>query len=306
LVSSLNKWTKEIATIPDWSVDKNAVGEYKILVPSMEDSFNVNAVFQPNLIYTPRKGTVIISHRVTGLPTSSSKGTIMDYEFASISLYPEPWRENDVILYTPIYGQICFSGRAKGLTVEFNNNQKPVPMWSKKTYVYQFGNCNEWRGILSTLSELSMIGYGAVNTAQIGKPEKWDISAKVLGPFDLREFPTSDLWYKAVGDACCTATFTFMAPVSRFSPISNLPYISKQGVQILLSQVEAEDGTLIGNVVRMPSKKKQLIQVQLHYLWTMIIMTLWAKVTQVLLNIIIIVIVVVAILKVTTTVIVRT
>jgi len=119
--------------------------------------------------------------------------------------------------------------------------------------VYQFGNCNEWRGILSTIPEFRMVGYGARNVGGLDK-EEWDEKERVLAPFELREFTSPDAWYKAVGNACLTATFTFMSPISRFSPISNLPYISKAGVQILLSIVASENGEIIGNVVRMPHK----------------------------------------------------
>jgi len=255
LVSSLNKWAAYIKHEGDWSADNEMVGNYRILVPSVDDGFNVHSVFTSSLIYAPRKGTVIISHRVTGLPTSASKGTVMDYEFASLALYPEPWRQNDIIMYTPIYGSICFGGRMEKATTTFNSSQQPVSTWLRKTYVYQFGNCNEWRGILSTLPELKLIGYGALNIGRDGV-DVWDTTKTVLAPFSLTEFKLPDEWYRAIGSACATATFTFMAPVSRFSPISNLPYISKQGVQILLSQVTAENGELIGNVIRMPTKKK--------------------------------------------------
>jgi len=108
---------------------------------------------------------------------------------------------------------------------------------------------------LSTIPNFRMIGYGAIN---VGSPEKeeWDEKERLLAPFELKEFASPDLWYKAVGNACLTATFTFMSPISRFSPISNLPFISKAGVQILLSIVASENGEIIGNMVRMPNKSK--------------------------------------------------
>jgi len=199
---------------------------------------------------------VIVAQVGGTLPTAGTKGSIVDFESMSSTLMPRPWMANDVIMHSIIYGKHCFQGRAPATTTNFSASTKDEEPWKKSTYVYALGTTANWMGILSTFPELRLIGYGALNVGTPSNP-KWDTSKPpALNTFELEEYRTPAEWYTKIGTDCGNQAFSFMAPKSRYHPISNLPSISKTGVTIVVTQVEGDSGELIGNVVRIQSTKK--------------------------------------------------
>jgi len=72
-------------------------------------------------------------------------------------------------------------------------------------------------------------------------------------PVELNLFPTQKSWYEKVVRDIKAITVAWLNPISRYSPISNLPYVSKAGVTFSLERVEGEEGVLIGNILTVPS-----------------------------------------------------
>lgn len=262
IVSSLNHWSMILKSDKGWVDQAKVIGDFKILLPLVGDLPKVHSVFHSTIIWTPRHGSTIVSYAGGHLPTSGKKGTVMDYEYAARNLYHEPWQRNDIVVYTVIYGQACFNGNAGGAFSTTHVNTKDYAGWQPKTFVFEFGNSCHWRGILTTHKNFRMVGFGASNVGTVSAPV-WDESTKSVVLLELNEAKTPSEWYKMVGDACVRAAFAFMAPVSRYSPISNLPFISKQGVTILAIQVAGENGDLIANSVRSARKPAIKSQVKL-------------------------------------------
>jgi len=252
LFSSLNRWKKYLLQdgCPDtqWE-DKSRVGDVKFILPSVNDFSKVHSIYHTEVVYVPRDGTVIVSWADSTLPTAGKKGSIVDYEAHSSTLMPVPWKNHDVIMYSIVYGKYPFQGRAATPRQVLSAAIGTKTRWPKPTYVYAFGTSAQWRGIISTFPDLTLIGYGAMNTGTVQKPV-WDERVRSLHAFDLEEVLSPALWYTKIGNDCASQSFAFMAPKSRYHPISNLPSITKTGVQVVITQLEMDDGELFGNVAR--------------------------------------------------------
>jgi hypothetical protein len=154
----------------------------------------------------------------------------------------------DFICYTVVYGACPFINDPVVKRV-LQSSLVTIKGWGKDPYVYQFSTSSRFRGIISTFSDLSLIGHGYAR-----KGEGWDKTKQSLVFLALKRFSTQSSWYKAVSDDCRRQVVCWMRPISRYSPISNLVKMSKKALVLDRTQVPDEDGSLIANIARVSSR----------------------------------------------------
>jgi len=256
LVSSLNLWKKRImdSSSPLFSVTHDGQEVrvqcyFRILLSKDTDKMNLNVRYHDYIVDSPDSGAVIIFHHVGSLPTASSKGVVVDYDKQSHSLIPPHFEERDYVVYGPIYGYCPF---AEDVQVKraIGNNLSKLSKWKTVPMVYSFGTASNYHGVMSTLPTLSLVGWGFQSTGQ----GKWDERVMEFVVVQLPKFPTQKEWYAKIAKDIKAVTVAWLNPISRYSPISNLPYVSKAGVTFALERVESEEGVLIGNILTVPSQ----------------------------------------------------
>jgi len=257
LISSLNKWATFIRTEDgklerpqDHFVADHAIMlQTKFVLKTAQDLRKIRQELHEHCIHNPREGSTLVVYDDTALPNSAEKGVSVDYHAAAKLLIPEIWRKNDLIAYMPVFHDLFWdTAEYSDARLSSNSSEKEVVTTQVKYVVYQWGVSSSFRGIVSTFENLSLIGYGRTQT---GKPPKWDMKIpNALVPVTLIPVKSFDDWMKIVGIDCQVQIVAWLRPISRYSPISNLPYLSKKGVVISLSMIEGEDGYLIGNTTR--------------------------------------------------------
>jgi len=118
------------------------------------------------------------------------------------------------------------------------------PVWAKHPYVYRFGTGSGFRGVLSSIPQLNLVGFGFRPTST-----GWDLSRLVLHDIALPLVKTQKEWMKQVCKDCKMQAITFLTPVTRYSGISNLIVQSKVAAVLKLTMIEGEAGALYGNSV---------------------------------------------------------
>jgi hypothetical protein len=256
LHSSLNKWHASVQNEgnPLKSVfparDSFPV---KYLVPIMDVS-KIPDALKSQCIHTLRKQSVAVLYSMNTLPNAKDKKTAIDYESAAQGILADVFHDHDFIAYGPIFGECCFSGTHKKVEKQFTAVDIPkTSAWLRPVYTYLFGSAAKWRGVLSTFPKLQLAGYGAQRQGG-----SWNMKEKLLHTFAIQQVATPTEWYNKVGEDALGACVAWLNPVTRFSPISNLPFVSKAGVTLILSQFRDDDGDLIANVARQNMKSTAL------------------------------------------------
>jgi len=256
LVSSLNLWrrrilekdTKGIFRYMKENAEVVVDCYYKIVLSKDTDKANLNVKFHELIVSRPEDDAVLVFHHAGSLPTASSKGTVVDYDRHSKSLVPETVDGLDYVIYGPVYGGFPFAKDPLVKKMAGSAMAQFVP-WKKTPLVYSFGSASNYHGVMSTVEDLTLIGWGFES---IG-PSKWDEREMRFVPVELNLFPTQKSWYEKVVRDIKAITVAWLNPISRYSPISNLPYVSKAGVTFSFERVEGEEGVLIGNILTVPS-----------------------------------------------------
>jgi len=164
-------------------------------------------------------------------------------------LIPPHFDERDYVIYGPVYGFCPFADDVP-VKRAIGNNLSKLGRWKVAPAVYSFGTASNYHGVMSTLPTLSLIGWGFQSTGQ----GKWDERTMDFVAVQLTRFSTQKDWYAKVVRDVKAVTVSWLNPVSRYSPISNLPFVSKAGVTFALERVESEEGTLIGNILTVASQ----------------------------------------------------
>jgi len=259
LTSSLNYWRKqieanrytdfcEVLETETGTRDSRPSCDFRFLLPKASDIDKIHVKLQELVVPQPREGTVIVAYKQGTIPTPGDKETKLDYDAQSLNIIPAIYRQNDVVLYTVIYGACPFSSDP-AVKQYLTQIMAKLQMWPKRTYVHPWSNTCGFRGILTTLPSFGMAGYGYKM-----KDTHYDMSSETLFVMPLSVILKQEDWYKNVAKDARTQAFYWLYPISRYSPISNLPYLSKAGVTITLMSVVKEDGTLIGNVPRVANQ----------------------------------------------------
>jgi len=266
LISSLNKWRRVILETPksqrsllgfydesgEGKMSDPAFCNVRFLLPRHLDMPNVHSSLVSTVIDTPREGSVIVFYNDQSLPTSGIKGTQVDFDSASLKLVPAIFLSHDFICYSPIYGAAPWMNKDQNVARSRSQSTAELKPWPKDPFVYQFGNSTQFRGIMTTLKNFALIGWGYSLVAE----NKWDMSKpEALVRVPLKIFETQESWYRAVYKDITIQMIGWLRPRSRYSPISNLPCMSKAGVVAMLSKVEGDEGQLLGNVVTVAGRE---------------------------------------------------
>jgi hypothetical protein len=219
------------------------------ILPAAADLPKIPVALKSLCIYTPRNDSVIISVSSTSLPTSNEKAASVDYRSCSHDLIPSIWRNNDFIVWMPIYSDIYWSSVETDDTKLYASTTHTVKKIDK-VHVYSFGTAAHFRGVVTTLDNFALTGFGYER-----KDRKWDMTvAEKVVHLPLVKYLSFPEWLKKVSADGAIQMVAWLRPVSRYSPISNLLYMSKAGVTLVLNSVEQEDGRIIGNYQRIESK----------------------------------------------------
>jgi hypothetical protein len=272
LVSSLNYWRREIiaAKNPLFGQDFEKFPDYKLIVPKEGELYNVDTRLHGFVEEEYREDTVKIYFRDASLPTSSEKGKKPDWDVESMKLLPGPVLRSDYIAFSPIYGIVPFPKDEKCQKVR-KNAMANLKFWTRKiargpdlveeevtVHVYTYGTAAKFQGIMSSFKDLHFVGWGAKwvppkfvdkvegeKVVKVKVPGNWDLTKEVLHSFPLESVKTQEAWFHLVSRDAKAQSFAWLYPIQRYSPISNLPYMSKTAVTIVQSQVEMEGGPLI-------------------------------------------------------------
>lgn len=252
LVSSLNHWKKNITECGGTVFDKKKTYECdtRFKLSDSSDKRNVPSTLHHLLVSDLADGDLVINYDPGQLPTSYKKKEKPDYEAYSRTLIPEYIRQtHDYIVYSTIFGDNPFQIDPR--TTRIRDDQKPV---HKDIYVYKFGVSSAFRGVMSSLSTLSLTGYGP-------KPlEKgYARDEVVLHALPLKQYLSQAEWYDLVMTSCEAQSVVPFGIVSRYSGISNLISQSKTAAALQLRSV-ALDGKLSAPVeVARATAGKQVI-----------------------------------------------
>lgn len=256
LASSLNHWRSYINAMPTSTAMTSSLifpfigGEaYCFLVPSVDTV--VPEKLKSLIVDVPRVDAVFIMWSTSVLPTSDEKGAKVDYDALSVELIPVKARRGDFILHSVIYGMAPFPND-KAVETRKKNRIREFEKWEKGSFVYKFSTSAHFRGIVSSLSGLKLVGFGFLKTEH-----GWDKrQGNCLVEVSLSCIEKQSQWYKEVSLDCNRQIVSFLCPVIRYSPISNLCRMSKNALIAATSVVQREDGEMY---VATPTPVKRVI-----------------------------------------------
>jgi hypothetical protein len=248
LVSSINKWVKFL----NEKCAEPHQYDWKLLYPSVSATANVHHKYEGFMAHRPRMNTCIIYVNETGLPTSGEKRTPVNYSKCAESLIPSVWSQNSQIVWLPIFDDVFWPRPDFG---DDQLNTSRVKARNKTYNVFAYGNTAMYRGVVTTYADFTLYGFGY---PQVNG--KWDVTKpEDIVPVKVDRIESFTAWNLRVCQDMSIQIVSCFRPLSRYSPISNLPYLSKAGVQITLSQATDEDGVLIANHSFVLSKSDKIV-----------------------------------------------
>lgn len=287
LASSLNKWRAKIkADLPEKFCTVTSEGmtvnsmKFSFILAQSKDKFKVNVIFHPLIRSRVPAGAVIVYYNEASLPSSHTKGEKPDYDMLSSNLVGEDIRGisqelgsdrqdlgeqgkvevgevNDYVVYTIIYGAAPFQSDPAVQRAMVSRTLK-IGMWKKPVRVYSWGTAAKFHGVLTTLPAYQLIGWGMEKVGDSYVLPERESSNKFVS-IRPAQVITQEEWYRKVAVDARMQPFAFLNPISRYSPISNLPFMSKAGLTFSQQRVESEEGVLIGNLVRVNREEDSAI-----------------------------------------------
>jgi len=255
LVSSLNAWRRLIVSgdpkiqglFPSSSVDdaKKYGCEVRYLLPSASSKKNIPSVMYPQIVNRVEPGWVFVGFDEGTLPTSSKKGVKPDYDAYSQTLVPDTVGSEDYVLYSMVFGDYVFLNDQDVRRRRDNSLLCKIEVKYKSPFVYRFGVSSGFRGILSSLPNFMLTGYGHI----LNSHGQFDKTKEELHVIKVPLVKTMVEWYKFVSDDCALQSFMFFCPVVRYSGISNLIAQSKEAAVMQLRIVPMEEGLSIPNSI---------------------------------------------------------
>lgn len=275
LVSSLMKWKADITgKRPDKFMTVGGDGtpklnslEFCLLLADDRDKAKINVHYYSMLRNQVPQGFVVVYHNETNLPSAHTKGEKPDYDLMSQNLVGEQirgirpsddviYQENDYVVYTAVYGAVPFYQDAQ-VQRQLQNRTVEVKPWDRPVKVYSWGSAARFHGVMSNLSSICLVGWGLEKVS--GKYPEGSSRTNHWVTLPLTVVATQSDWYKKVVVDARMQPFTFLNPISRYCPISNLPLLSKAGLTFAQSQVQTEDGELIGNITRVNRGEEEVV-----------------------------------------------
>lgn len=251
LMSSLNLWKRIVAT--EWEEKPGGhQSTWVNFMPQARKAIPLDPSIEPYMISAHREDAVAIWWNADQLTTAQEKGKTVDHDLLSFQLLPADIVANDqdFIAYNPIYGPNMFPqdkhARPTGRTTPLPEND------FDELFVYPFGNAAKFNGIVSTFDDLALWGRERVGSGKTAVDRFTSIKLQVV--------PSMKEWYAKVCTACTAHySLTFNA-VSRYSPISNLLYMSKKAVQI--ASAKEILGNLYEDIVLAPTASDRGVVVE--------------------------------------------
>ena len=221
LISSFAIWKKRFPESYGENIPPGDPSTWvKFLTPTRKAT-QVDSSIASFIINAHRSDSVALWWSTDQLQTSAEKGKTVDHDWNSYSLLPADVVEsqNDFIAFNPIYGPNMFPGDK---AAKPGNRTNPFPDYSfDELFVYVFSNAAKFSGVVSTLPNLHLIGN------EKGKTGNWSFQ-----PVKLKLIPTAKEWYNTIIEHCSTHYSLIFNAVRRYSPITNLLYMSKKAVQL--------------------------------------------------------------------------
>jgi len=211
--------------------------DYRFIAPGAQSS--IPKSYRDFIIEIPRPDSVVVYWSEKSLPTSEKRGERVKYDDESVDLLPVRCRKNKYIISTVIFGGAPFFQQND--VKRYLAKEKIVVDWSHDCHVYKFSTASCFRGIISSIANLFLVGYGYRKLDGL----KYDLRPGVrLVKVELQPVVSQSAWYDEVAKDSARAIVSFMAPISRYSPISNLCRMSKAAIVTSRMRVEKEDGEL--------------------------------------------------------------
>jgi len=260
LQSSIHYWRSIIQSkdkpLEGW--DNKLPCDLVYLLPGVEDLQKIPQSYRQYVRDNPRDDAVSVHWTKTQIPTGEEKKKVVDYDKSSELVVPRYAHSRDFVAFTTIFGAIPFPQDKNAVRRTLQSISKidffrrPDSKVMTELFVYRFSNASSFRGILSTIKDLQLVGHGfPLLRDKDGNlsPTQRDKTKETLHFIDLERVSTERAWYDRVNEDCSLQVSTFMAPRTRYSPISNLPRMSKNALIVNRATMDTETGALVGNFV---------------------------------------------------------
>jgi len=266
--SSIHFWRSLIQNpekpIEGW--DPKLACDLVYLLPGVEDLQKIPQSYRVYVRDNPRDDAVSVHWTKTQIPTGEEKKKVVDYDKSSELVVPRYAHTRDFVAFTTIFGAIPFP-QDKHVIRRTQQSVSKVDFFRKPSvdlaegkirpptelFVYRFSNASAFRGILSTIKDFQLVGHGyPLIHDKEGRPsptQQRDKTRETLHFIELERVEAERNWYDRVNEDCSLQVSTFMAPKTRYSPISNLPRMSKNALIVSRATMDSEAGGLIGNFV---------------------------------------------------------
>jgi len=241
LVSSLNYWNEQIAhaKFEGWEVAKR---DFFFLLKSRTEWNYVPAGLKSRIVEVKHEKSVLICWTEKAQPKDDGMEDKVerqkDVQDGSLVLLPE-YRRGDYIVCAPIWGYQCFP---RDLAVQTANksrlNALNLEMFGDP-YVFKFGSAYNYRGVITSLSNFYLVGFGE----PLVKEEKYGPQV-VIYP----KVTSLASWYKRVHADYVIVALSWLNPVQRYSPISNVVRQSSRAITMVQALNVAEDGIPMGEI----------------------------------------------------------
>jgi len=172
-----------------------------------------------------------------GLPTSAEHGKAVEWEFESSRYLSMQANARRWIYVGPIFGHYMF-----GQTTKVTTSTVVLPEPKHKAQAYGFGDNSNLRGVLSNV-EVEFMGLAAEE-----KDKSFKFSPETLV---VPVFVDPASWYNHVRAENGRKLSSWFAPITRYSPVSNVLRHSKKGANQAIMQELLEKGGLTEEQVAM-------------------------------------------------------
>lgn len=203
------------------------------------------------IIHSHTKGAVALWYNDASLPTSDEKGEKVDFDMQSQKLLPPDVHE--FVAYSTLFGAQCFP--LDNAVLDANKNRtKQLDL--RRLFAYEYGTASRFCGVLSTLDGVSLMGYG-VPSSNVVKTMNLSL-APSYQEFPLKYYGYAGAWYdKVVADIRSAYTNMFGVKM-RYSPHTNLMYVSKKSVQMLMDAPSQEGDMYVDTTIRLRRKELRI------------------------------------------------
>jgi len=230
LYSSLEHGLKELKETE--MIKKDSEVSYRFLVSGLSIP-PVTAAVRACFVHVPRPKSAIVFYASTALPSAQKKGETIDYdEHSRFAIPPVAIDAKTWMGLAPIYGAQCW-GDDKDVLKSLESRSSKLsfsPLTGVK--VSKYGNSSYFEAVVTKGMAPLLVGKGPRVT-----PTGHDMTQTGWHTFPLVSAPTRSAWYDIVIKSASAAYYVPFNSSPRYSPISNLLYVSTE-VALMTEVVE--------------------------------------------------------------------